>query len=96
MCFAGLGQAPARQAAIGAGIPQSTPSTTINKICGSGMKAIMFAAEIRLKDIDVAVAGGMESMTNAPYLLDKARSGYRLGDGRLIDSMLLDGLEGSL
>jgi acetyl-CoA C-acetyltransferase len=91
---AGLGQAPARQAAIGAGIPDSTPSTTINKICGSGMKAIMLAAsEIRLKDIDVAVAGGMESMTNAPYLLDKARSGYRLGDGRLVDSMLLDGLE---
>ncbi|OJW54035.1 MAG: acetyl-CoA acetyltransferase [Alphaproteobacteria bacterium 41-28] len=91
---AGLGQAPARQAAIGAGIPTSTPCTTINKICGSAMKAVMFAAsEIRLKDIDVAVAGGMESMTNAPYLLDKARSGYRMGHGRIFDHMFLDGLE---
>jgi acetyl-CoA C-acetyltransferase len=91
---AGLGQAPARQAAMGAGIPDSTPSTTINKICGSGMKAVMLAAsEIRVKDIDVAVAGGMESMTNAPYLLDKARGGYRLGHGRVLDHMFLDGLE---
>ncbi len=91
---AGLGQAPARQAAIGAGIPVSIPCTTINKICGSAMKAVMLAAsEIRAKEIDVAVAGGMESMSNAPYLLDKARSGYRLGHGRVFDHMLLDGLE---
>ena len=91
---AGLGQAPARQAAIGAGIPTSTPATTINKVCGSGMKAAMIAAtEIRNKEIDVAVAGGMESMSNAPYLLDKARSGYRMGHGRLLDHMILDGLE---
>ena len=91
---AGLRQAPARQAAMGAGIPSSTPSTTINKVCASGMKAIMLAAsEIRVKDIDVAVAGGMESMSNAPYLLDKARSGYRMGHGRVLDHMLLDGLE---
>ncbi len=91
---AGLGQAPARQAALGAGIPTSTPTATVNKVCGSGMKTVMMAAsDIRLKDIDVAVAGGMESMSNAPYLLDKARSGYRLGHGHLIDEMLFDGLE---
>lgn len=91
---AGLGQAPARQAAIGAGIPTCVPSTTINKICGSGMKAVMLAAsEIRVQDVSIAVAGGMESMSNAPYLLEKARSGYRLGHGRLVDHMLADGLE---
>lgn len=91
---AGLGQAPARQAAIGAGLPFSTPSTTVNKVCGSGMKAVMMAAsEIRLKAVDVAIAGGMESMSNAPYLLEKARTGYRMGHGRLLDHMLLDGLE---
>lgn len=91
---AGLGQAPARQAAVGAGIPFRTPATTINKICGSGMKAAMIAAsEIRLKEMDVAVAGGMESMSNAPYLLDKARRGYRMGHGKISDHMLLDGLE---
>ncbi len=91
---AGLGQAPARQAAIGAGIPFSIPCSTVNKVCGSGMKTVMIAAsEIRSKEIDLAVAGGMESMTNAPYLLDKARGGYRLGHGRLLDHMLLDGLE---
>lgn len=91
---AGLGQAPARQAAIGAGIPQSVPSTIINKVCGSGMKAVMVAiSEIRTKNISVAVAGGMESMSNAPYLLDKARAGYRMGHGRVLDHMLLDGLE---
>jgi acetyl-CoA C-acetyltransferase len=91
---AGLGQAPARQAALGAGLPSSIPCTTLNKVCGSGMKAVMIAAsEIRLKEISVAIAGGMESMSNAPYLLEKARSGYRMGHGRLIDHMLLDGLE---
>mgnify|MGYP001449171040 CR=1 FL=1 len=91
---AGLGQAPARQAAIGAGIPENVPSTTINKVCGSGMKAVMLAvSEIRTRDISVAVAGGMESMSNAPYLLDKARAGYRMGHGRVLDHMLLDGLE---
>ncbi|MFN5012052.1 MAG: beta-ketoacyl synthase N-terminal-like domain-containing protein, partial [Gammaproteobacteria bacterium] len=75
---AGLGQAPARQAALGAGIPASVPATTINKMCGSGLKAIMRAADqIRAGDIEVAVAGGLESMSNAPYLLPKARSGYR-------------------
>jgi len=91
---AGLGQAPARQAAIGAGIPENVPSTTINKVCGSGIKAAMIAvSEIRTKEISVAVAGGMESMSNAPYLLDKARTGYRMGHGRILDHMLLDGLE---
>lgn len=91
---AGLGQAPARQAALGAGLPVSVPCTTLNKVCGSGMKAVMIAAsDIRLKDVNVAVAGGMESMSNAPYLLDKARSGYRMGHKRILDHMLLDGLE---
>jgi acetyl-CoA C-acetyltransferase len=91
---AGLGQAPARQAAIGAGIPVSTPATTINKMCGSGLKAIMLASDqIRAGDIDVAVAGGLESMSNAPYLLPKARSGYRMGHGELLDHMFYDGLQ---
>lgn len=91
---AGLGQAPARQASLGAGLSTNTHCTTVNKVCGSGMKAAMIAAsDIRLKNINVAVAGGMESMSNAPYLLEKARSGYRMGHGRLIDSMLMDGLE---
>lgn len=91
---AGQGQAPARQAALGAGLPVSVPCTTLNKVCGSGMKAVMIAAsDIRLKDVNVAVAGGMESMSNAPYLLDKARGGYRMGHGCLIDHMFLDGLE---
>ena len=90
---AGAGQAPARQAALAAGIPDSVPCTTINKVCGSGMKAVMQAAHaIQLGDADVVVAGGMESMSNAPYLLDKARSGYRLGHGSMIDSLLKDGL----
>ena len=90
---AGAGQAPARQAALAAGIPNSVPCTTINKVCGSGMKAVMQAAQaIQLGDADVIVAGGMESMSNAPYLLDKARSGYRLGHGSMIDSLLKDGL----
>ena len=91
---AGQGQAPARQAAIGAGIPYATGATTINKMCGSGMKAVMLAHDlIAAGSTSVAVAGGMESMTNAPYLLDRARDGYRLGHGRVIDHMFLDGLE---
>ena len=91
---AGLGQAPARQAALGAGIPPGTPSTTINKMCGSGMKAVMMAADqIRAGSADIILAGGMESMTNAPYLLPKARSGYRLGHGEILDHMFYDGLQ---
>lgn len=90
---AGLGQAPARQAALGAGLPRRVGCTTINKVCGSGLKAVMLAAQaIRLGQADVVVAGGMESMSNAPYLLDKARSGYRMGDGTLVDSLIKDGL----
>jgi acetyl-CoA C-acetyltransferase len=91
---AGQGQAPARQAAIGAGLPQSTPCTTVNKMCGSGMKAIMLAHDgLAAGSARIALAGGMESMTNAPYLLDRARSGYRMGHGRLLDHMFYDGLE---
>ena len=91
---AGQGQAPARQAAIQAGIPVSTPCTTINKVCGSSMKAVMFAHDMLMAGTgDVMVVGGMESMTNAPYLLSKAREGYRLGHGELYDHMMLDGLE---
>ncbi len=90
---AGVGQAPARQAAIGAGIPVSAPCTTINKVCGSGMKAVMMAAQnVMLGDANVVVAGGMESMSNAPYLLSRARSGYKMGNGELIDEMIKDGL----
>ncbi len=91
---AGQGQAPARQASIKAGIPNSTPCTTVNKVCGSGMKSVMFAHDILIVGSnDVVVAGGMESMTNAPYMLLKARQGYRLGHGQLVDHMMLDGLE---
>ncbi|MGN6774369.1 acetyl-CoA C-acyltransferase [Rhizobium sp.] len=91
---AGQGQAPARQAAIGAGLPFATGATTVNKMCGSGMKAVMLAHDlIGAGSVSVAVAGGMESMTNAPYLLDRACGGYRLGHGRVIDHMFLDGLE---
>jgi len=91
---AGLGQAPARQAALGAGIPVGTPATTINKMCGSGMKAVMLAADqIRAGGADIILAGGMESMTNAPYLLPKARSGYRMGHGEVLDHMFYDGLQ---
>ncbi len=91
---AGQGQAPARQAAIGAGLPLAAGATTINKMCGSGMKAAMVAHDLlRAGSADVVVAGGMESMSNAPYLLDRARSGYRMGHGRTIDHMFLDGLE---
>lgn len=90
---AGVGQAPARQASIGAGIPNSVPCMTINKVCGSGLKSVMLAAQaIMVGDADIVVAGGMESMSNAPYLLSKARTGYRLGHGELIDSMIKDGL----
>ncbi len=91
---AGLGQAPARQAALGAGLSQAVPCSTINKMCGSGMKAVMMAYEgLYARPEDVIVAGGMESMTNAPYLLPKARSGLRLGHGEVKDHMFLDGLE---
>jgi acetyl-CoA C-acetyltransferase len=90
---AGAGQAPARQAAIFAGIPASVGATTVNKVCGSGLKAVMMAGQgIRLGEQDYAVAGGMESMTKAPYILDKARSGYRYGNQTLVDSILRDGL----
>jgi acetyl-CoA C-acetyltransferase len=91
---AGLGQAPARQAALAAGLPVSTGAVTINKVCGSGMKAAMLAHDLLLAgSAKIMVAGGMESMTNAPYLLDRARSGYRMGHGRVLDHMFLDGLE---
>lgn len=93
---AGQGQAPARQAALGAGLPLGTSCSTINKICGSGMKATMLAHDLILAGSnEVMVAGGMESMSNAPYLLPKARSGYRLGHGQMFDHMFLDGLEDS-
>jgi acetyl-CoA C-acetyltransferase len=91
---AGQGQAPARQAALGAGLPLSTGSTTVNKMCGSGMKAAMLAHDLLAAGTnEVMVAGGMESMTNAPYLLPKARSGYRMGHQQVVDHMFLDGLE---
>ncbi|RRN71833.1 acetyl-CoA C-acyltransferase [Agrobacterium deltaense] len=91
---AGQGQAPARQAAIAAGIPNSVGATTINKMCGSGMKAIMLGHDqIAAGSSSIVLAGGMESMSNAPYLLDRARNGYRIGHGKVIDHMFLDGLE---
>ena len=91
---AGLGQAPARQAALGAGLPLATGCTTVNKMCGSGMRAAMFAHDmLAAGSVDVMVAGGMESMTNAPYLLPKARGGLRMGHGQVLDHMFLDGLE---
>ena len=90
---AGLGQAPARQAALGAGLPDHVGALTINKVCGSGLKAVMLAAQgIAAGDIDVAVAGGMESMSNCPYMLPKARGGMRMGNGEVLDSMMHDGL----
>lgn len=90
---AAVGQGPARQAVIGAGLPVEVPATTINKLCGSGLKAIALAADaIRLGDAEIVVAGGMENTSRAPYALEKARSGYRLGDGALIDTMMRDGL----
>jgi acetyl-CoA C-acetyltransferase len=91
---AGLGQAPARQASLGAGLPLATPCTTISKVCGSAMKAAILAHDlIKLGNAEIMVAGGMESMTNAPYLLPKGRGGYRLGHGKVIDHMFCDGLE---
>ena len=91
---AGLGQAPARQASIGAGIPLATPCSTVNKMCGSGMKAIMIGVDaIAAGSVGVVVAGGMESMTNAPYILPKVRGGMRLGHGEVLDHMFFDGLE---
>jgi len=90
---AGLGQAPARQASIYARLPNTVPATTLNKMCGSGLKAVMLGAQtIMTGDADIVVAGGMENMSAAPYLLDRARTGYRLGDGALVDSMIKDGL----
>jgi len=91
---AGQGQAPARQASLGAGLPLAAGCTTVNKMCGSGMKAMMFAHDVLSQEIDhIIVAGGMESMTNAPYLLPKARAGLRMGHGQVIDHMFYDGLE---
>jgi len=91
---AGLGQAPARQASLGAGLPLSAGVTTINKVCGSGLKAVMLAHDlIKAGSATTVVAGGMESMSNAPYMLPKARSGYRMGHGQVLDHMMLDGLE---
>lgn len=90
---AGIGQAPARQAAIFAGLPDKTECMTINKVCGSGLKAVMIAAQaIQTGNAEVIIAGGQESMSNAPYILDKARNGYRLGNGEIIDSLVKDGL----
>ena len=90
---AGIGQAPARQAAIYAGIPVQVPATTISKVCGSGLQAVVFGAKtVLLGDAEVVVAGGMESMSNVPYYLREARAGYRMGDGKLVDGMIFDGL----
>src|SRR5438552_3003243 len=90
---AGLGQNPARQAALGGGLSEKVGALTINKVCGSGLKAVSLAAQaIQVGDQEMVVAGGMESMSNAPYLLTKMRDGYRLGDGKLIDSVIHDGL----
>ncbi|HEX7830488.1 MAG TPA: acetyl-CoA C-acetyltransferase [Thermoanaerobaculia bacterium] len=90
---AGIGQAPARQAGIYAGIPVQAGAVTVNKVCGSGMKAVMYAAnDIRCGEYDIAIAGGMESMSNAPYALPNARGGYRMGNGKMIDLMINDGL----
>lgn len=90
---AGVGQAPARQASIYAGLPKNIECMTINKVCGSGLKAVMLADQaIKLGDADTIVAGGQESMTNAPYILEKAREGYKMGNGQLVDSMINDGL----
>src|SRR3954447_17195504 len=92
----GAGQAPARQAAIGAGLPVEVPADTVNKVCASSIRAIEIAdSMIRAGDVEVVVTGGMESMSNAPYALPKARSGYRMGDGTLVDLMIWDGLTSS-
>jgi acetyl-CoA C-acetyltransferase len=90
---AGLGQNPARQAVVNAGLPVEVPAMTINKVCGSGLKAVALAAQaVKLADADIIVAGGMESMSRAPYLVEKARFGYRMGDATLVDEMIRDGL----
>jgi acetyl-CoA C-acetyltransferase len=90
---AGIGQAPARQASLGAGLPNTVPCTTVSKVCGSGLQAIVFGAKtVALGDSEIVVAGGMESMSNAPYYLKRARTGYRMGNGELIDGMIFDGL----
>jgi len=90
---AGIGQAPARQAALAAGIPASVPTTTVGKVCGSGLQAAILGTRLlRLGEADLVVAGGMESMSNVPYYLQQARTGYRMGDGKLVDGMILDGL----
>jgi acetyl-CoA C-acetyltransferase len=90
---AGIGQAPARQAMIHAGLPNTVPATTVSKVCGSGLQAVVFGAKtVALGDADLVVAGGMESMSNVPYYLDKARQGYRMGNGTLVDGMIFDGL----
>src|SRR5436853_1743817 len=90
---AGLGQNPARQAALYGGLPDKVSAVTVNKVCGSGLKAVMMAAQgVQLGDTEIVVAGGMESMSNAPYLIPKAREGYRLGNGVLVDAMINDGL----
>ena len=92
--MAGIGQAPARQAALAAGVPQSVPATTVNKMCGSALKALMIASdEVRAGSADIILAGGIESMSNAPYLLPKARAGLRMGHAELIDHMFFDGLQ---
>lgn len=92
--MAGIGQAPARQAALAAGVPQKVPATTVNKMCGSGLKAVMLAADqVRAGSAQIVLAGGIESMTNAPYLLPKARAGLRMGHGEVIDHMFFDGLQ---
>src|SRR5579872_3909722 len=90
---AGIGQAPARQAALKGGLPDHVAAVTINKVCGSGLKTVMLADQaIRVGDIDIAVAGGMESMSNCPYLLPRVREGLRMGNGEIVDSMINDGL----
>src|SRR5688572_27389256 len=90
---AGIGEAPARQAALYGGLPHSVPCTTVNKVCGSGLQAVILAARaVLLGDAEIAIAGGMESMSNVPYYLKQARTGYRMGDGKLIDGMIFDGL----
>src|SRR5947207_5914183 len=90
---AGLGQNPARQAALRGGLPNAVSAVTVNKVCGSGLKAAMMAAQsVKLGDTEIVVAGGMESMSNAPYLIPNAREGYRLGNGLMIDTVIQDGL----
>src|SRR3954464_10044884 len=90
---AGVGRAPARQAAIFAGVPHAVPATTVSKVCGSGLQAVVFGTKtLALGDAEIVVAGGMESMSNVPYYLREARTGYRMGDGKIVDGMIFDGL----